>query len=153
MTRLWFFLHFIGFVLWLGGGLASMVVGLSAKGAARAALSAIANAQAAIHKQLIAPGAVLVVVSGLILTIRYMGAMTTAMSPWLMAMQGAGLLGALIALLVGLPTASRLARIDPEGQHAAYFDELRARLRIGGSAAGTLALLALIAAVVYRTGG
>jgi hypothetical protein len=153
MTRIWFLVHFIGFVAWLGGGFAAMVVSLAARDAQRSALGSIAAAQAALHKRLLAPGALLVVVSGLVLTVRFMGAMTTAMSPWLMAMQGAGLLGALITLLVGLPTASRLARIDPEGQHAAYFDELRARLRIGGMVSGVLALFALIAGVFYRTGG
>jgi hypothetical protein len=47
-------------------------------------------------------------------------------------------------LLVGLPTASKLARIDPAGQHAAYFDELRQRQRITSSIAGVLALAALV---------
>jgi hypothetical protein len=59
-------------------------------------------------------------------------------------MQGAGILGALIVLMVGLPTASRLARIDPEGANAAYFDELRQRQRVAGSIAGVLALAALV---------
>ena len=153
MTRFWFLVHFIGFVAWLGGGFAAMVVSLAARDAQRSALGSIARAQAALHKRLLAPGALLVVVSGLVLTIRFMGAMTTTMSPWLMAMQGAGLLGALVTLLVGLPTASRLARIEPDGQHADYFDELRARLRVGGTVAGLLALFALVAGVIYRTGG
>ena len=153
MTRVWFFLHFFGFVAWLGGGWASMVAGLSTRGAPRSALAAIAQAQSAIQKRLIAPGAVLVVVSGLVLTVRFMGAMSTPMSPWLMAMQGAGLLGALVTLLVGLPTASRMARLNPEGEHSAYFDELRGRFRIAGSVGGVLALIALVSAVVYRTGG
>lgn len=153
MTRLWFLLHFLGFTLWLGGGLASMVAGIAAKRESRAGLGAIARAQAVIQKALIAPGALLVVLSGLIMTVRFMGAMTTVMSPWLMLMQGAGLIGALAALLVGLPTASRLGRIDPEGPNAAYFDELRGRLRIVASVSGTLALTALVAAAMYRTGG
>lgn len=153
MTRVWFFLHFFGFIIWLGGGWASMVAGLSSRGAPRSSLGAIAQAQAAIQKRLIAPGAVLVVVSGLVMTMRFMGAMSTPMSPWLMAMQGAGLLGALVTLLVGLPTASRMARVDPEGEHSAYFDELRGRFRIAGSVGGVLALIALVSAVVYRTGG
>jgi hypothetical protein len=153
MTGLWFFLHFLGFVMWIGGGFASMHAGLVSKGESRAGLGAITRAQARIQKLVIAPGALLVVLSGLILTLRFMGAMTIAMSPWLMAMQGAGLVGALITLMIGLPTASRLGRIDPEGQAAAYFDELRGRMRVAASVSGVLALFALVAGVVYRMGG
>jgi hypothetical protein len=150
MTGLWLFLHFLGFVMWLGGGFAAMHAGLAGKGESRAGLGAITRAQARIQKAVIAPGALLVVLSGLILTMRFMGAMTTAMSPWLMAMQGAGLVGALVTLMVGLPTASRLGRLDPEGETAAYFDELRGRMRVAASVAGVLALLALLAGAIYR---
>jgi len=152
MTPIWLFLHFLGFVMWTGGGLASMVVGLSARRDARSVLQMVAASQANIQKKVIAPGALLVVLSGLILTIRYMDAMTTTMSPWLLVMQGAGLVGALITLLVGLPTASRLGRIDPEGAHADHFDALRARLNIAASVAGTLALIALFAGAMLRSG-
>ena len=153
MTGLWFFLHFLGFVMWIGGGFASMHAGLGGASESRTALGAIARAQARIQKLVIAPGALLVVLSGLILTLRFMGAMTVSMSPWLMAMQGAGLVAALITLMIGLPTAARLGRINPEGETAAYFDELRGRMRIAASVSGMLALLALVAGVVYRMGG
>ena len=67
-----------------------------------------------------------------------------------MVMQGAGLLGALLVLLVGLPTAAKLARLDPTGQGAGFFDELRQRQRIVGSVSGTLALVALVAGALVR---
>lgn len=152
MSGLWLFLHFLGFVMWIGGGFASMHAGLGARSESRAGLGAITRAQARIQKAVIAPGALLAVLSGLILTMRFMGPMTTTMSPWLLAMQGAGVVGALITLLIGLPTASRLARIDPEGETAAYFDELRGRVRVAASVAGVLALVALVAGVAYRVG-
>jgi hypothetical protein len=60
-------------------------------------------------------------------------------------MQGAGLIAALITLLIALPTAARLARLDPSGEAARYFDELRSRQRIVASIAGTLGLVALFA--------
>lgn len=153
MTGLWFFLHFLGFVMWIGGGFASMHVGLAGRSESRAGLGAVTRGQARIQKLVIAPGALLVVLSGLILTMRFMGAMTTSMSPWLMAMQGAGLVAALITLMISLPTAALLGRIDPEGETAAYFDELRGRMRIAASVSGVLALFALVAGVVYRMGG
>lgn len=148
MSHLWLLLHFLGFTMWLGGGLGAMVAGLSARKESRTGLGAVTRAQSAIQKLIIAPGALLVVFSGLILTVRLMNAMTTSLSSWLMVMQGAGILGALIILLGGLPIASRLSRLDPEGPHAAHFDELRRRQKVVSSVAGVLAVVALIGGVM-----
>jgi len=146
VIRLWIFLHIIGFTLWIGGGLASMVAGIVSAGEERARLGAVVRAQAAVQRMLVAPGALLTVLSGVMLTF----AMTSlrggeaGFSIWLMLMQGAGLVAALIVLLVGLPTSSKLTRIDPQGPNAAYFDELRQRQRITSSIAGVFALVALV---------
>ncbi len=148
MSSFWLLLHFLGFAAWVGGGFGSMVAGVAGRKESRAGLGAIARAQATILKVIIAPGAALVVLSGLILTLRMMNAMTSALNSWLMVMQGAGILGALVVLLGGLPIASRLARLDPEGPHADRFDELRNRQRLVASVAGVLALLALVAGVL-----
>ncbi len=148
MSHLWLLLHILGFAMWLGGGLAAMVAGVVARSESRAALGAVTRAQASMHKLVIAPGALLVVFSGLILTIRLMNAMVTSLSSWLMVMQGAGILGALVILLGGLPIASRLSRLDPEGPHAAHFDELRRRQKVVSSVAGMLGLLALVGGVL-----
>jgi hypothetical protein len=144
VSHLWLLLHFLGFTMWLGGGLAAMVAGVAARNESRGGLGAVTRAQAFIYKVVIAPGALLVVFSGLILTVRLMNAMTTSLSSWLMVMQGAGILGAVIILLGGLPIASRLSRLDPEGPHAAHFDELRRRQKVVASVAGVLALVALV---------
>jgi hypothetical protein len=146
VIRLWIFLHIVGFTLWIGGGLASMVAGIVSKGEERARLGAVVRAQAAVQRMLVAPGALLTVLSGVMLTF----AMTSlrggeaGFSIWLVLMQGAGLVGALLVLLVGLPTSSKLTRIDPQGPNAAYFDELRQRQRITSSIAGVFALVALV---------
>jgi hypothetical protein len=152
VIRFWLFLHLLGFTMWLGGGLASMVGGIAARREDRAGLGAIARAQAAVHKAIIAPGAILVVLSGLILTFSVSGRTgeLVGFSLWLVVMQGAGLVGALVVLLIGLPTAARLARLDPLGQGAAFFDELRQRQRIVASVSGVLALVALVAGAFVR---
>ena len=152
MIQFWLFLHLLGFTMWLGGGLASMVAGIAAKREDRAGLGAIARAQAAAHKAIIAPGAILVVLSGLILTFSVSGRTgeLVGFNVWLVVMQGAGLVGALMVLLIGLPTAAKLARLDPMGQGAAFFDELRQRQKIVGSVSGTLALVALVAGAWVR---
>jgi hypothetical protein len=146
VIRLWIFLHIVGFTLWIGGGLASMVAGIVSKDEERARLGAVVRAQAAVQRILVAPGALLTVLSGVMLTF----AMTSlrggeaGFSIWLVLMQGAGLVGALIVLLVGLPTSSKLARIDPQGANASYFDELRQRQRVTSSIAGVFAVAALV---------
>ena len=98
------------------------------------------RAQAALMKVAIAPGALLAVLSGLILTFQISGAELAGFSIWLMLMQGAGLVAALLTLLIALPTAAKLSRLDPVGETARYFDELRQRQRIVGSISGMLGL-------------
>lgn len=146
MIRLWLFLHLVGFTLWIGGALAAMVAGIAGKREDRAGLGTIVRTQAAVQKILVAPGALLAVLSGLMLTftVTSLRGGEVGFNLWLVLMQGAGIVGALIVLMVGLPTAAKLARLDPEGSGAAYFDELRQRQRIVGSVAGVLALAALV---------
>lgn len=146
MIRLWLFLHIVGFTLWIGGGLASMVAGIASKGEDRGRLGAVVRVQAAMHRILVAPGALLAVLSGLMLTftVTSLRGGEPGFNLWLVLMQGTGLVGALIVLMVGLPTAAKLARVDPEGPNAAYFDELRQRQRIVGGVAGIFALVALV---------
>lgn len=149
MNRLWFFLHLLGFTMWIGGALGSMFAGISGRGEERSALAVVVRTQAALHRLLILPGAMLTVLSGLVLTFRVTGAYAGA-NTWLMVMQGAGLIAALIVLLIGVPTVSRLARIDPTGPHADAFDDLRSRHGVISSMAGFLALLALLAGAMLR---
>jgi hypothetical protein len=68
----------------------------------------------------------------------------------LVVMQGAGMVGALLALMVALPTSAKLARLDPSGPGAAYFDELRQRQKLISSIAGVLAMAALVAGALIR---
>jgi hypothetical protein len=151
VNAVWLFLHLLGFTLWLGGGMASMFAGIMARKEDRVGLGAVVRAQAAIHRTIIFSGALLTVLSGLILTFRISAGRTAGFNLPLVVMQGAGLIGALLALFVSIPTAAKLGRLDPVAQTAA-FDELRARQRIIGSISGTLGLIALLAAALYRYG-
>ena len=145
MSRAWLFLHLLGFTMWLGGAMASMVVGIAAKAEERSGLGAVVRAQSQLTKVAIAPGSLLTVLSGLILTFRLSGADFAGFSIWLIIMQGAGFIAALITLLIALPTAARLGRLDPTGEAARYFDELRSRQRVVASIAGIFGLVALFA--------
>ena len=150
MSKLWLFLHLLGFTLWLGGAIASMVIGIAAKQEERHGLGAVVRAQSKLTKTAIAPGALLTVLSGLLLTFQLSGSELAGFSLWLVIMQGAGVLAALLTLLIALPTAARLGRLDPLGEGARYFDELRQRQRIVASIAGTLGLVALLAGAMLR---
>jgi hypothetical protein len=150
VSKLWLFLHLLGFTLWLGGAIASMVIGIAAKQEERHGLGAVVRAQSKLTKTAIAPGALLTVLSGLLLTFQLSGGELAGFSLWLVIMQGAGVLAALLTLLIALPTAARLGRLDPLGEGARYFDELRQRQRIVASIAGTLGLVALLAGAMLR---
>src|SRR2546428_1592645 len=113
MRALWLFVHVIGFTLWLGGGIATMVAGVSAKsfepGPRLAAYKLIGN----IQRLLVGPGAIAVVLSGILLEMPYMR--SGAVPGWLNLMMGAGLLGALAAVGFGGPAAPPPARVGVGG--------------------------------------
>lgn len=144
----WLLLHYVGQVLWLGAGLGSMVYGIAGKKESGAALAVIARGQVAVHKLLIGPGAFLMILSGVMLSLRMYGSAMSGMAPtvWMMVMQGAGLLGALIVLAFGMPTIARLSRVSPEGPTAPLYQAIRRRHVAISIVSGTLGLLALVAA-------
>lgn len=150
MSRFWLFVHLLGFTMWLGGAIASMIMGIAAKREDRHGLGAVVRSQASLMKTAIAPGALLAVLSGLILTFQISGGDLPGFSIWLMIMQGAGLVAALLTLLISLPTAAKLSRLDPAGEGGRYFDELRQRQRIVASIAGMLGLVALFAGAMLE---
>jgi hypothetical protein len=151
MNGIWRFIHYFAFAIWLGGAFASMIAGMSMKRMDRAVWGAVVDTQAAIYRLLVGPGAIVVILSGIIMTMSmYQGMSGVVMSPWLGTMQGAGLLGALVTLLGAMPAAMKLSRLEPVGPSAAHFDQLRIRLAITSSIGGTLALIALFAGALYR---
>src|SRR2546429_6418232 len=111
MRALWLFIHVIGFTLWLGGGIATMVAGVSAKSFDPGPRLASYKLIGAIQRLLVGPGAIAVVLSGIVLGMPYMR--SGDMPGWLSLMMGAGLLGALAAVGISVPTAAKLARLAP----------------------------------------
>lgn len=150
MTRVMLFFHLLGFTLWLGGSFAMMMVSIAGRKEERGALRSVARIQAMIARGVVGPGAAVAVVTGLILTFRMYVPDAPSPSMWLMVMQGAGILAGLLTFILALPTVNRLTRIDPTGEHAAYFDQLRQRARMAGMASALLALLALVAGAMLR---
>ena len=150
MKGFWLFVHVMGFTAWLGGGLAVMLSGLTAKYFPPEQRLAVYRVMSVVSRNLIGPGAVLVVVSGFVLSVPYF---KTATAPsWLLAMQGLGLLGAIVALFIVTPVAARLGRLelDPRGELPEAFAGLRRRQAIFATIAGVFALLALLSGTIFR---
>jgi hypothetical protein len=154
MYRLWLLIHLLGFTLWLGGGLATMVAGVQAKGFGPAERLKAYRLIGAVQRLLVGPGAVGVVLSGILLLLSgpYMRS-GGDVPAWLNIMMGAGLLGAIAAVTISMPTAARLARldVDPRGELPERFQALRKRQIIAATVAGSLGLIALFAATLGRS--
>jgi len=144
------FLHVIGFVAWIGGGLAVMLSGITAKYFPPDQRLAVYRIMAVITRNLVGTGAVLVVVSGFVLSVPYFKGATVP--TWLMAMQLLGFMGAIVAIAIVTPTAARLGRleVDARGELPEAFTGLRRRQAIFATVAGVFALLALVAWTVMR---
>jgi putative copper export protein len=150
MKGVWLFLHVMGITAWLGGGLAVMLSGITAKYFPPEQRLAVYRIISVVTRNLIGPGAVLVVVSGIVLSVPYFKSATVP--SWLLAMQGLGLLGAIVAIGIVTPTAARLGRLelDPRGDLPESFSGLRKRQAIFATVAGVLALLALLSGTAFR---
>lgn len=150
MHGFWVFVHLMGMSLWLGAGIASMVLGIAAKHFAPDHRLSAYQLTSAIQRVLLGPGAVAVVLSGILLSMPYMK--EGAVPGWMMLMMTSGILAALIAIGVAVPTAARLGRLslDPRGELPEHFQGLRQRLVWSSSIAGALALLALAAGTFLR---
>lgn len=150
MRGVWLFLHYMGFAAWIGGGLAMMLAGITAKNFGPEERLAVYRATSVVARNLVGPGALLVLVSGFVLSLPFF---KTAVVPgWLISMQGLGLLGSIIAIGVVTPTAARMGRLelDPRGELPESFAGLRKRQVIFATAAGVFALAALLAGTVMR---
>ena len=145
---IWHLAHVAGFVLWLGGGLAGMLVGIKGRAEDRPTQAVIVRLLAGIHRVVMFPGIILTVVSGGALSVQAANSGTP--SSWLMLMQITGVIAAILVLFVSLPALGRLNRIPPTGDTAPRFDALRKRQAMSGMIAGMLGLIALIGGVLYK---
>jgi hypothetical protein len=144
------FVHLLGFTAWLGAGLSMMITGIRAKKWPAAERLVAYRVCGVLARTFVGPGAALVLGSGFGLIGPYMSNPET-MTGRLSAMMSLGTLGAMLALGVMLPTASRLGslRLTANGELPAEFPVLRKRLAIWATAAGVLGLGALVSATMF----
>src|SRR2546429_8512643 len=133
MRGFWLLVHVLGFTLWLGGGIATMVAGVSAKSFAPAERLSAYKLIGAIQRILVGPGAMAVLLSGLVLSMPYMK--QGAVPGWMGVMMIAGILGAVGAVTISVPTAAKLARpeVDGGGGLPAAVSPLPDRLVVGAA--------------------
>lgn len=143
-----YFAHIFGFTLWMGGGLASSVIGKRAMSEDRANVDTLVRTLRGIQGGLMLPGVILTLLSGIYLSMPRM--QTGALTAWLMLMQLCGILAALLFFFVVRPTTARLANMSAVGENAGRFDALRKRAAMAGMIAGILGLLAMIGGVMHK---
>ncbi len=148
------FLHLLGQALWVGGGIAAMTLALSTRGEDSTVRAAVYRLLGKVHGMVIAPGAVLTVVSGLWLTMGMarVGRGEELGKAGLATMQGAGIIAGILVLFIALPTANLLSRHsvpDEKGQLSPAFERLRKRQAVVSSVAGALAVLAMMGARLF----
>ncbi|PYO41892.1 MAG: hypothetical protein DMD33_11545 [Gemmatimonadetes bacterium] len=126
-----------------------MVAGVSAKRLGAGERLSAYRLIGAIQRLLVGPGAIAVVLSGIFLAQPYMK--QGVVPGWLGVMMISGILGALGAVAVSVPTAAKLARLQPEGgQLPAAFQMLRKRQILAATIAGAFGLIAMFAATLGR---
>jgi hypothetical protein len=152
MRGFWLLVHFLGFTLWLGGGIATMIAGVKAKGFAPAERLKAYRLIAAVQGMLVGPGAAAVVLSGVLMLLNGPYMHSPDMPAWLSLMMGAGIVGGLVAVIVSVPTAGRLGRLEvgSRGELPDAFAGLRKRQIIAATIAGSLGLIALFAGTLGR---
>jgi hypothetical protein len=145
---LWYFAHILGYVLWVGGGLAAMLIGIRGRAEDRPAQALVVRMLGGIHRTVMLPGIVLNLASGVALSIP--AARAAEPTAWLMLMQGTGIVAGILVMFVSLPALARLERMPPTGDTAPRFDALRRRQAASGMIAGIFGALALIGGVLHK---
>lgn len=110
------FLHVIGISLWLGGGVAVLLLGAAGAAAAADAAGASRAGRLAllsrIYGMLVAPGAVLATASGIALTMLvYSRGLSARLGTAAVAMETVGVLAGVLEIFVTFPAAQRLGRV------------------------------------------
>lgn len=135
--------------MWIGGWMAGVVFTSSAADQSPEVRATVFRIIGRLHTMVIGSGALLVVGTGVVLTMTMdaggLGALMQDAKLWVMVL--AGMAGGLLVIFVGLPTASRvtaLAVVTKTGDLPPAFEAYRRRLDLVSAIAGGLAVIALL---------
>jgi hypothetical protein len=140
------FLHWVGISVWLGAQLTFMVWGPQTRAVGLEAWAHAWKTLAKVQGFLIAPGAALATITGIVMTMQLVSAHADeTTSLWLM--QGFGLLAGVLAVVVVTPLANRVAMYAhaslAAGQKDPRAEKARVLLAWAGTVTGVLVLVAL----------
>ncbi len=147
------FLHFVGSALWIGGAFAAMVLAVTSRKESMVVRAGVFRLLVNVHTIIIGTGALLVVGTGFLLTmwLAQSGAGEALSQPRIWIMQATGIVGGLMVLLIGLPTAVKMGAlaVPIEGDEMLpEFERYRKRQAVVSSVAGVLAVISLFAGTV-----
>lgn len=149
------YLHWVGWAVWLGAGITFMVWGPAVRNAPLEVWATTWDVLARVQRWIVAPGAALATITGLVLSMRYAQSEADMSALWLIVMQVAGVVAGVLVLAVATPLANRLAflaaRSLEAGQKDPRAEALRSRLALVSSVAGGLVLITLYFAVAKPT--
>jgi hypothetical protein len=137
------FLHFLGPMLWFGGAVAAGLIAISSKDDSHEAKVVVYRLLARVHGMVIAPGAILTAITGIIITTKIESVLET---PGMAIMQVGGLIAAVLVVAVGLPTANRSAAIiqlDASPDQDAILAQLRKRQMFASLVSGALVVVSV----------
>lgn len=135
-------------MLWFGGAVSAMLIAFSSDDDTRDEKVVVYRLLARVHSMVIAPGAILTTISGLILTTNIVtaGGGDRLGTPGMAIMQVGGLIATVLVVAVGLPTANRRAAIiqlDGGPDQDAILAQLRKRQIFSSTLAGILVVLSV----------
>ena len=149
------FVHLFGMSLWIGGMVTAMVLIVGARAEGGSSKMTAFRWTGRIYSLVVGPGALLTVLTGLLLTMslaQRMGSEAMA-RPGIWVMQVAGLVAGVLVLFVAIPTAANLARMAAEageGEPPPAFEKMRKRLSAVAHAVALLVVVALFFVTVVR---
>ena len=148
------FVHFFGSALWIGGVAAAILLAVNVRRESAVIQAGMYRLLTQVHTFIIGLGALLTLGTGVVWTMLLVqneaaGSAPPSIGVWIM--QGAGLIGGALVLLVGIPTAVKLgglAVVTDDGHLLPAVDHYRRREILVSCVAGTLAVLSLFTGVV-----
>ncbi|UCG86708.1 MAG: hypothetical protein JSW71_22895 [Gemmatimonadota bacterium] len=148
------FIHFLGSALWIGGAAAAILLAVNVRRESPVVQAVVYRLLTQVHTLVVGLGALLTLGTGIVWTMLLVqngAAENTVPSIGVWIMQGAGLIGGALVLLVGVPTAVKLGGIavpTDDGRLLPAVDRYSRRLVLISYVAGVLALLSLFTGVV-----
>jgi hypothetical protein len=141
--------------MWIGAALAAMTLALGSRKESADVRAGVFRLLVTVHTTIIGVGALIAVGTGLLITMwlaQSAGGDALA-APRIWVMQVTGLVGGLLVLLVGLPTAVKMGGLSvpmEDGTMLPEFERYRKRQAVISSVAGVLAVLSMFAGTVLE---